>query len=84
MHSPIVYTVQEGKEIVKMYLSCAAAVFFNEDFRYIRTIHDEHFAVLEFETQLNTVFVNGIDMITWNDRENITDFKVMIRPLKVI
>ena len=28
--------------------------------------------------------MNGVDMITWNDDGRISEFKVMIRPLKAI
>jgi hypothetical protein len=28
--------------------------------------------------------INGVDMIRWNDDNAITDFKVMLRPLKAI
>jgi hypothetical protein len=28
------------------------------------------------------IYVNGIDMIHWNDDEQIVSFKVMLRPLK--
>jgi len=41
-------------------------------------------AVLEFETEIDGVHVNGVDLITWNEQGLITDFKVMIRPLKAV
>ena len=84
MHSPVVHTVQAGKEITKMYLSAAATTLFNDTFRYVRQVYDEGFALLEFETELDGISVNGVDMISWNSDNKITDFKVMIRPLKAI
>jgi hypothetical protein len=33
---------------------------------------------------LDDVQVNGVDIITWNDAGQITEFKVMLRPLKGI
>jgi hypothetical protein len=30
------------------------------------------------------ITVNGVDMITWGADGRITDFKVMVRPLKAI
>jgi hypothetical protein len=30
------------------------------------------------------IVINGVDMITWGADGRITDFKVMIRPLKAI
>lgn len=53
-------------------------------FKYVREVVGTHDAVLEFETEMDGIFVNGVDMITWNDEGRITEFKVMIRPLKAI
>jgi hypothetical protein len=84
MHSPVVHTVQEGKAITKMYLAGAAMTIANDKFKYVREVYDEGFAMLEFETEMEGVFVNGVDMIYWNEDNKITDFKVMIRPLKAV
>jgi hypothetical protein len=84
MHSPVVHTVQEGKEITKLYLSCAALTLANNSFKYVREVYDDGFALLEFETVLDGITVNGVDMISWNSDDKITDFKVMVRPLKAI
>jgi hypothetical protein len=54
----------------------------NESFRYVREIRGERDALLEFELELAGVQVNGVDLIRWNDAGLITDFKVMVRPLK--
>jgi len=40
--------------------------------------------VLEFFTVIDGISINGVDMITWDKDGRITDFKVMIRPLKAI
>ena len=40
--------------------------------------------MLEFETAIDGVLVNGVDIITWNDAGRISEFKVMLRPLKGI
>ena len=53
-------------------------------FRYVRTISDGHDAVLEFETTMDGLYVNGIDLIRCDDDARIVDFKVMIRPLKAV
>ncbi|CAH0990860.1 hypothetical protein SIN8267_00960 [Sinobacterium norvegicum] len=84
MHSPVIHTVQEGKEITKMYLSCAATALFNDSFKYVREVYDDGFALLEFETIIDGITINGVDMISWNKDNLITDFKVMARPLKGI
>lgn len=83
-YSPVVHTPQVGKPITAIYLSAALQVFVNETFRYVREIAGEGEAVLEFETEIDGIVVNGVDMIRWNAGGLITEFKVMIRPLKAI
>jgi hypothetical protein len=41
-------------------------------------------AMLESETEVDGIPVNGIDPIEWNDDGRVVEFKVMIRPLKAI
>lgn len=83
-HSPVVHTPQRGKKLTVMYLSAAFQVFFNPTFRYVREIVGANDAMLEFETEIDGILVNGVDIIRWNDAGQVTDFKVMIRPLKGI
>ncbi len=83
-HSPIVHTPQEGKQITKLYLMAAFGVLSSGPFRYVREVVSGNDAVLEFQTEVDGIFVNGVDMIRWNDEGKIVDFKVMIRPLKAI
>ena len=33
---------------------------------------------------MNGLYVNGIDLITWNDEGKIIEFKVLIRPLQAV
>ena len=83
-HSPVVHTPQRGKTLTHAYLAAAFQVFFNPSFRYVREVVDGQNAVLEFEVEIEGIAVNGVDMITWNDDNQITEFKVMLRPLKAI
>jgi len=83
-HSPVVHTPQVGKAITKSYLTAAFHVFFNPSFRYIRELTSDSDAVLEFQVELDGISVNGVDMIKWNDEGKITEFKVMLRPLKAV
>jgi hypothetical protein len=83
-HSPVVHTPQVGKAITKTYLAAAFHVFFNESFRYVRELQSARDAVLEFELELDGIRINGVDMIRWNEEGKITEFKVMLRPLKAI
>lgn len=83
-HSPVVHTPQVGKLITTHYLKAAFQVFFDQSFRYVREVAGSHDAVLEFQVEIDGIAVNGVDMITWDDHGKITEFKVMIRPLKAI
>lgn len=83
-YSPVVHTPQRGKRLVAGYLSAAFRVFFSPSFRYVREIEGASEAVLEFETEVDGVLVNGVDLIKWNDAGQIVEFKVMLRPLKAI
>jgi SnoaL-like domain len=83
-YSPVVHTPQVGKAVTKKYLAAAFQVFFNDSFRYVRELTSDRTAVLEFEVELDGITVNGVDIISWNDAEKITEFKVMLRPLKAV
>ena len=82
--SPIVHSPQHGKALAKAYLSAAFKVFFNPSFRYVREIIGSSDAMLEFETEVDGILVNGVDIIKWNDAGQIIEFKVIIRPLKAV
>jgi len=84
-HSPVVHTPQAGKKITRLYLMAAMKVL-NEPghFVYLREVVQDRHAVLEFQTEIDGVIVNGVDMIEWNEAGQIIDFKVMVRPLKAV
>lgn len=82
--SPVVHTPQRGKPLTKTYLAAAFHVFFNPRFHYVREILGPSDAVLEFETEIDGIMVNGVDIIKWNASGKVTEFKVMIRPLQAI
>ena len=84
-YSPIVFKPQEGKRLTSMYLSAAFEMFKEANsFNYVKEIAENQMAVLEFESEIDGIVINGIDMITWNDKGLITEFKVMIRPYKAL
>lgn len=93
-YSPVVYTPQKGKEITKLYLSAASGVSSSEKkgkeekkeskFKYIKEVVHGNHACLEFETEMNGVYVNGIDLITWDENDKIIEFKVLVRPLQAV
>jgi hypothetical protein len=50
----------------------------------VREIVGASDAMLEFETEIDGVLVNGVDILKWNEAGRIVEFKVMVRPLKAI
>ena len=97
-YSPVVFSPQRGREISKLYLSAAANVLPGDEaaaqpvtsedehgkFRYTKKIADGHHAMLEFETMVGEISVNGVDIITCDDDGCIIEFKVMMRPYKAL
>jgi len=81
-HSPVLHTPQKGKALTTMYLSAAFYVLTNSGFKYIREVLQDNQAVLEFEAVVDDIVVNGVDMIECDENGKITDFKVLVRPLK--
>ena len=82
--SPIVFKPIQGKEMTKMYLMGAGITFNMDKFSYVREVVDGLDTILEFETFIDDIAVNGVDMIRWNEEGKIVDFKVMVRPLQAI
>ena len=82
--SPVVHTPQRGKEITAKYLGAAVAVLGGPQFRYVEEWFGPTSAVLEFETAIEGIAINGVDIIGWNAADEIDRFKVMVRPLKAI
>lgn len=83
-HSPVIDTPQAGRSLTHQSLTAAFRLFDNGTFRYVRQLAGERDAILEFEVEVDGVSVNGVDMIRWNDEGLITDFKVMLRPMKAV
>ena len=83
--SPVVHTPQRGRDITAKYLTGAVAVLNGPKFRYVGEWLSDNGAVIEFETEIEGILINGVDIITFSDDgERITRFKVMVRPLKAI
>ena len=83
-YSPVVFTPQRGKAITMAYLGAAGKTLSNDQFRYVRVFDCGQRAVLEFETEMDGKYVNGLDMIEWDADGKITEFKVMVRPLQAV
>jgi hypothetical protein len=94
--SPVVFPPPVGTEITTLYLLAAGATFGGDGIgekatpkvgstlRYVGETMSGNRAVLEFETEMNGKYVNGVDIITCDDDGKIVEFKVMIRPLQAI
>lgn len=83
-YSPAVFTPQQGRNKASAYLRAAEQLFSTTDFHYVEMWFGDRSAVLEFAAQLDGVTVEGIDMIHWNDADQITAVKVMVRPIKAL
>ncbi len=84
-HSPVVHTPQVGAAKVFGYLDAAGHVLGGEkSFIYVRELIDGDTVMLEFTATIDGIFLNGIDLITFDDQGMIKDFKVMVRPLKAV
>ena len=96
--SPVIFAPQKGRDLTIMYLTAASQVFPGDmeagesgpsgpsggGFHYTKKVLDGNHAVLEFETTMGGIQVNGVYIITCDDDGLITEFKVMIRPYKAI
>ena len=82
--SPAVHTPQVGRAITARYLTAAIQVLGTADFAYAGEWRAARSAVLEFRTEVGGFEVHGIDMIGWDDDGRITEFTVMVRPLKAL
>ena len=97
-HSPVVFTPQKGKKITMMYLMAATGVFGSADnesslsesmqakskFHYVNEIVGENSALLEFESEIEGTYINGADLLKWNENNKLTEVKVMVRPLQAV
>ena len=83
-HSPVVHTPQMGKTKATMYLTAAASLFDDKQFTYTREIFGDSQAMLEFTSVIDTIEINGVDIVSWDENDQITDFKVMVRPVKAV
>ncbi len=81
--SPVVHTPQKGRDISVLYLTGAMHVF-GDSFRYTKEVVSAPYAILEFESTVDGILINGVDIITFNDEGLISEFRVMVRPLKAM
>jgi hypothetical protein len=79
--SPAVFAPQPGKALTARYLATAMVVL-GPSLRYIGEWHDLGSAVLEFEAELDGIYVQGVDMLRWNGEAKLTGFTVLVRPMR--
>ena len=83
-YSPAVFTPQQGRATTLAYLTAAVKLFGDSNFAYVGQWFADRSAVLEFVADIDGIHVNGVDVIHWNDHDEIVEFKVMLRPLKAL
>ena len=81
--SPVVHSPQIGAELTAVYLTAAMQVF-NDSFRYVKEVANSEHAVLEFVCEVDGIIINGVDIMTFDGDGRISEFKVMVRPLKAV
>jgi hypothetical protein len=82
--SPVVHTPQHGRDITFKYLWSVGKVLGGSGFAFVGEWRNDTGAVLEFETEIDGIKLNGVDIITCGDDGRVTHFKVMVRPLKAV
>lgn len=80
--SPIAHTPYPGKAITSAILRAVVEVF--EDFHYVRELHgaDDREQAYVFEASVDGLRLTGCDSLVLGDDGRITDFMVMVRPLR--
>jgi hypothetical protein len=80
--SPIVFKPYAGKAYTLAFLRAVLEVF--EGFHYVREIGDadglDH--VLVFEATVDGLILTGCDVLQYDAEGKITDFMVLVRPLR--
>src|SRR5580698_7529795 len=81
--SPFVQSPIPGREATLLVLTTVVQIF--ENFRYRRTfISGSHDVALEFSANIGKWQLKGIDLIRFNEAGEMTEFEVMIRPIKAL
>jgi hypothetical protein len=85
--SPVVFRPYEGRDRVLKVLRAAEQVLgAGGSFRYVHQLEDpaDRVAMLEFATEIDGKQVEGIDKLTFDEHDLITELKVMIRPASAL
>src|SRR3954453_15075303 len=85
--SPVLYKPYEGRDRVLKVLRAAEQVLgAGGSFRYVHQLEDpaDRVAMLEFATEIDARQVEGVDILTFDEDDLITELKVMIRPASAL
>jgi hypothetical protein len=83
LHSPILFKGFEGRDTAMFVLANVIEVF--EDFRYLDEVHGDGTVVLRFAAKIEGKFeIEGIDYLTLDADDRVTDLTVFLRPLKAV
>lgn len=78
--SPVAHKPYAGRAITGAILANVIEVF--ENFRYVRELEDAAGHALVFEATVDGLELTGCDFLVLDDEGLITDFMVMVRPLR--
>src|ERR1700737_4324661 len=78
--SPVVHTPQRGRDIAFKYLSSAGKVLGGAGFVYTGEWPSDSGVVLEFETEIEGIKLNGVDITRFGDEGGGVIFKVVVPP----
>ncbi len=78
--SPVAHRPYSGKAVTAAILRSVVEVF--EDFRYVREMVDGTDHAYVFEATVDGLELTGCDFLVVDADGRITDFMVMVRPLK--
>ena len=76
--SPFVWKPYRGRQPAFIILSTVIEVF--TDFTYHRELIPGPTWALEFSAQVDKLSIKGIDLIQWNEHQEIAAFEVFVRP----
>ena len=81
--SPFVQSPIPGRTATLLVLTTVVQIF--ENFRYHRTfVAGSHDVALEFGANIGKWQLKGVDLITFDEAGEMTEFEVMIRPIKAL
>jgi hypothetical protein len=81
--SPFLQSPIPGRPATLLVLTTVVQIF--ENFRYHRTfVGGAHDAALEFSANIGKWQLKGIDLIKFGETGEMTEFEVMIRPIKAL